>query len=373
MGYGKSPTIDQQTALLKSSGLRDSLVTDRRKTMGLLAIAFTVVILLEYATPSAYVFGYLYTGPIVLACFRLRRPTAYMVILAACVSTLLNLVVPQMVIGDLPVVANRTITVLVLVVTGWLSDRNQRNKVAIAQQRVEIQAQQKLADVRANFVATLTHDLKTPLLGAIDALQSLQQQQFGPISPEQHQVFGMMHRSQTSMLRMVEMLLDIYRNDSEGLDLECQLFDLRALTTEVLSQLAPFAANRHIELVLHPMNESDSPEAWVQGDPLQLQRVLNNLVINGINHAPRNSTVAVQLSVQAAHVTVQVLDSGPGIDPDDAARLFEQFYQGRAEQQTCGSGLGLYLSRQIIEAHGGNIWARNRSPHGAAFGFKLRR
>jgi two-component system, NarL family, sensor kinase len=342
-----------------------------RQALWILAIAFTIVILLEYATPPVYVFGYLYTGPIVLACFRLQRRAALMVTLLASALTLLNLVVPQVMVGELPVVANRIITVMALMVTGWLSDRNQRHKAAITQQQAALQAQQQLADIRENFVATLTHDLKTPLLGAIQTLKSLQQGQFGAILPAQKQVFEIMTRSQTSTLQMVEMLLDIYRNDAEGLELNRQPLNLVDLTADVISRLTPLATERRVHLSLQQVHSNFRQALWVAGDPLQLQRVLDNLITNGINHAPRGTPVEVHLSTRGNQAVVQVLDSGQGIMPEEVTHLFERFYQGHSERQAKGAGLGLYLSRQIIEAHGGTIWAENRAAQGALFGFKL--
>lgn len=339
----------------------------------ILAVAFAVVIILEYATPSAYVFGYLYTGPIVYASFRLQRRATLVVILIASALTLLNLVVPEGVLAQFPIVANRTITVMALGVTGWLSDRYQRSKVAIAQQRAELQAQQKLADIRENFVATLTHDLKTPLLGAIQTLKSLQQEQFGKILPEQQQVFDIMTRSQTSTLQMVEMLLDIYRNDAEGLELHCQPLNLADLITEEVSRLTPIAANRRVHLSVQQVNSNFQQALWVNGDSLQLQRVLDNLITNGINHSPRGSPVDIQMEAQGDQAVIQILDRGQGIQPEESGRLFERFYQGHTQRQAKGSGLGLYLSRQIVEAHGGTIWAKNRPSQGAIFGFKLHR
>jgi len=344
-----------------------------QKTAWILALIFAIVIALEYSTPSAYVFGYLYIGPIVFSSVRLQRQGLLVVILVASTLTLLNLVVPQVVLTELPIVANRTITMMALIVTGWLSDRNQRYESAIAQQRAELQAQQKLADIRENFVATLTHDLKTPLLGAIQTLESLQQEQFGKILPEQQQVFAVMMRSQSSTLQMVEMLLDIYRNDAEGLELNYQSLNLVDLVTEVMSQLTAIAANRQVSLSLQQVTANFRQTLWSEGDPLQLQRVLNNLITNGINHSPRGSSVEIQMAVQGNLAVVQILDEGQGIQPEEAGRLFEQFYQGHTQRQAKGSGLGLYLSRQIIEAHGGIIWAANRTPQGAAFGFKLHR
>jgi two-component system NarL family sensor kinase len=110
---------------------------------------------------------------------------------------------------------------------------------------------------------------------------------------------------------------------------------------------------------------------WVNGDALQLQRVFSNLLINGINHSPRGGKVEVVLESDSAYHWVKVIDDGPGITGNELPHLFERFYQGHSDRLAVGSGLGLYLSRQIIEAHGGTIWAENRTPHGALFGFGL--
>ncbi len=81
--------------------------------------------------------------------------------------------------------------------------------------------------------------------------------------------------------------------------------------------------------------------------------------------------MGVVLEAQASHQVVKILDTGAGIQPEQFSHLFERFYQGHSDRQAKGSGLGLYLSRQIIEAHKGIIWAENRVPTGAIFAFKL--
>lgn len=109
----------------------------------------------------------------------------------------------------------------------------------------------------------------------------------------------------------------------------------------------------------------------MKGDALQLQRVLINLLVNAINHSPRNGRVTVVLEPQNTYQVVKILDTGAGIQPEQFSHLFERFYQGHSQRQTKGTGLGLYLSRQIIAAHGGIIWAENLLPVGAMFAFKL--
>jgi two-component system, NarL family, sensor kinase len=168
---------------------------ERGETYGLIAIAFAIVIVLEYMTPPEYVFGYLYTGMILLADYRLSRGAVLGITLAATGLTLLNLFVPGGEMINSPTLANRLIAVLALVVTGWLSDRNHRNEEAIAYTQAQLRSQEQLATMREDFVSTLTHDLKTPLLGAIETLKYFQNEQFGEITPMQAKVLQTMARS----------------------------------------------------------------------------------------------------------------------------------------------------------------------------------
>ncbi len=341
------------------------------KTCFLIAGIFAIVMVLEYATPSDYVFGYLYTGPILLANPRLNRLATFCVTLLASGLTLLNIVFPTVELTNPATVANRLIAVLSLVVTGILSDRTRRYEEAIAQQKAQLKAQEQLASLREDFVSTLTHDLKTPVLGAIETLKSFQQEQFGVVTAVQQDVLGMMTRSHKSTLQLVETLLDVYRNDTQGLKLTIFPVNLVPLAEEVIATLTDLAATRRVYICLG-YGESDFRRSlWVNGDALQLQRVFSNLLINGINHSPRGGKVEVVLESDSAYHLVKVIDNGPGITSNELPHLFERFYQGHSDRQAKGSGLGLYLTRQIIEAHSGTIWAENRTPHGAVFGFRL--
>jgi two-component system NarL family sensor kinase len=108
---------------------------------------------------------------------------------------------------------------------------------------------------------------------------------------------------------------------------------------------------------------------WINGDALQLGRVFTNLLINAINHTPRGGTVEIIVTEDGGDQVVKVVDSGSGITEEELPHLFQRFYQGNGDRHFSGSGLGLYLSRQIIEAHGGKIWAENYPPRGAVFAF----
>ncbi|TAG43661.1 MAG: sensor histidine kinase [Oscillatoriales cyanobacterium] len=336
-----------------------------------IAILFAIVIALEFTTPSEYLFGYLYTGPILLANSRLSRLGKLQITLLAAALTLLNLFVPYGETIALATVANRAIAVMALGVTGYLSDRTQQYQEAIALAKAQLQSQQQLASIREDFVSTLSHDLKTPMLGAIETIKAFQGANFGEVTTSQQKVLETMARSQKMSLQLVETLLDVYRNDAEGLKLQLAPVNLAALAEEVIATLIHLSAARRVYISIS-YGESDFRRSlWVNGDEVQLQRVFVNLLTNAINHSPRGGKVEIVMESYATDQVVKVIDSGLGITSDELPHLFERFYQGNGDRQAKGSGLGLYLSRQIIDAHGGIIWAENKLPLGALFGFRL--
>lgn len=345
----------------------------------LIIITFMVVILLEYSTPSEYVFGYLYTGTILLANYNSNSKTIWRVTFMSIALTIFNLFFPSFEPHSPATVANRSIAVVALAVTGWLSIRNRYYEEAVAHSQAQLRTQEQLATLREDFVSTLTHDLKTPLLGAIETIKAFQNEQFGKITPAQAKVLTMMSNSHRTSLELVQTLLDVYRNDTEEIQLKREAVDLSAIASEVIANLTNLATARQVFIVLTHGESNFRSRFIVNGDGIQLQRVFNNLIVNGINHSPRNGRVEVRLVSDGEFHVIKVIDGGRGVTATELPHLFERFYQGGNDLSTSsfssrastGSGLGLYLARQIINAHGGTIWAKNHSSQGAMFCFRL--
>lgn len=260
---------------------------------------------------------------------------------------------------------------MALILTAWLSDRNCFYQAEIVRQQTRIETQEQLARIRQDFVSTLTHDLKTPILGAISTLKALNLGHFGGVTEAQQKVFEMMIHSPESTLQLVEMVLDIYRNDTEGITLKCSPVNLTTLIENLIATLTDLAQSRQVNINLNFGSSNLYRPLWVYGDTLQLQRVFSNLLVNAINHSTRGSKVEVVLVSLGRTQQVLIFDQGLGIPEAELPQLFERFYQGHSNRQAKGVGLGLYLSRQIVNAHHGRIWAENRVPQGALFGCEL--
>ncbi len=348
-----------------------ALIQSYSSRQWLIVAIFILVVILEYSTPPIYVFGYLYIGAVLLANSRLSQQTTVWVITGAIAFTTLNLVIPGVETITLPTIANRLIVVLALIITGWLSNRNRSYEEAIARQKMQILAQEKTASLKEDFASTLTHDLRTPLLGAIETLKAFESEKFGGVTPNQHKVLQVMRRSHQNTLDLVQTLLDVYRNDTQGLQLRCSSIDLVAVAESAISTLIDLALTRQVYIHLGFADSEFRCLAMVNGDALQLQRVFVNLIANGINHSLRGGKIEVVLIANGINHTVKIIDQGQGITEEELPLLFERFYQGHTNRQAKGAGLGLYLSRQIIEAHGGKIWAERRKSGGAIFGFSI--
>jgi signal transduction histidine kinase len=226
--------------------------------------------------------------------------------------------------------------------------------------------------LRDDFVATLTHDLRTPLLATIQTLGFLMEGVMGPLTDQQTPVLSMMKDSHETLLSLVNTLLDVYRYESGKQRLIFDTVDLSALVKRVVDSLQSLADAKNQTITLHDMGELSHP-VTVWADATELRRVLTNLLGNAIKFTPERGKIDVAIRLKQGQAHVKVQDNGPGIPPEDVATLFERFAQGTRLHRVSGSGLGLFLSQQIAKAHGGQILIESEIARGSIFTLVLPR
>ncbi|MCW5318717.1 response regulator [Nostoc sp. KVJ3] len=221
-----------------------------------------------------------------------------------------------------------------------------------------------LSQRREDFVTRLTHDLRTPLIAADQFLKLLQRGVFGNTLSAMRESLEQMAQSNQTLLSMVDTLLEVYQYEAGGKTLDFFVVDLWELCQQVVQELMPLADVKHLTLKAVLTKGTEASLVRVRGDRLELRRLLTNLVGNAIRFSDAGS-VEVRLNSTVQGVTIEVEDTGIGMNPEEQLLLFDRFRQGKHQRR--GNGLGLYLSRQIVEAHQGNISVSSTVGKGSIF------
>lgn len=244
-------------------------------------------------------------------------------------------------------------------------DETEINYVGVVR---NVSLQKEMDRLRDDFIATLTHDLRTPLLAAIQTLQFFLDGSLGELGDRQKTLLDTMKKSNEDMLGLVNALLEVYKYESGKLNLCKTTFDLKHFLEDCVAQVQALADKKEIDLSL--MYE-DSENAEITADRNELRRVILNLCGNALNHTKQGGTIEVSALNKEGDLILNVKDNGIGIPQEDLKKLFKRFSQGTSQKRSAGTGLGLYLSRQIIEAHNGRIWAESVVSKGSVFSFMI--
>ena len=177
-----------------------------------------------------------------------------------------------------------------------------------------------------------------------------------------------MIQSNEDLLGLVNALLEVYRFESGKLSLCKTEFNLKDLVQQCYDELVPLSKKKDIAFNLH----LDFDEGLiVEADRAEIKRVITNLCGNALNYTNKGGTIDIHVKSQAGDILFSVIDNGNGIPKEDIPHLFKRFSQGTSKKRSTGTGLGLYLSRQIVEAHGGKIWVESKVNQGSEFSFLL--
>ncbi|HKC63659.1 MAG TPA: ATP-binding protein [Pyrinomonadaceae bacterium] len=227
----------------------------------------------------------------------------------------------------------------------------------------------ELAELREEFLALTTHDLRSPLTVISGVISFFTSGRLGELSPEQKNMVSMMERNTRNLIELVNDLLDASKLESGTMRLDVTSFDLRGLLDELRETMEPLAKEKGIELV--ETIPSDLPQ--VEADRAKIRRVLQNLLSNALKFTPKGGRVEFSAEQMDGRVSVKVSDTGVGIAPEDVDRLFDKYEQARsrATRGEKGTGLGLYITKQLVELHGSEIKVESEVGKGSTFSFTL--
>ena len=209
-----------------------------------------------------------------------------------------------------------------------------------------------MSRLREEFVAAVSHELRTPLTSIIGYLDLLEDDAAGRLTDHQQMYLTIVQRNAGRLNELVGDLLLVAETGSGELALDVREADLDALAADSVESARPIADAKEIELTL-----SLGATRRIQGDSFRLEQMMDNLLSNAIKFTPVGGRIVVRTAFEDGQVVFEVTDSGPGISAADQAQLFERFFRTRSavDQAIRGTGLGLTITKEIVDAHHGSI------------------
>ncbi len=223
----------------------------------------------------------------------------------------------------------------------------------------------EIEQMRSDILSTIAHELRTPLTAVRTSVGLLLDPAVDPSQAQQQALLETIDRNASRMQRVVGDILDLARFRAGRVQLQLRRFDATALARSAIDSVAPIAEARRQTIAL------DAPDGTVPvfGDFRRLEQALVNLLSNADKYSPDGMPIRLTVAASDDEVSWSVADEGPGIAPEDQARLFERFFVARRDggEGSAGIGLGLPITLLIVQAHGGRIDVESRLGHGSTF------
>jgi signal transduction histidine kinase len=221
---------------------------------------------------------------------------------------------------------------------------------------------------KSEFLANMSHELRTPLNAIIGFSQVLRERMFGEVNDKQQEYLDDILASGNHLLALINDILDLSKVEAGQVALEVAPFSLRDALERGIVMVRERALKDDVEVTLSANGDVD----MVTGDKRRISQVIFNLLTNAVKFTPARGAVNVRASHSDGEIRVSIADTGPGIAVADHERIFEEFQQTEAGvEQREGTGLGLALSRRLVELHGGRIWVESELGRGSTFVFTL--
>jgi len=225
---------------------------------------------------------------------------------------------------------------------------------------------------QADFVSMVTHQIRTPLAGIKWTLSMLLNEELGPINKDQKEWILQAFKSNEEVVQLIDEILTAFRLDNDGLEIHRRETDLVNLFEEIIDHVGMVAKHQNVEVVFKDKGKEVEPIAV---DSEKIGIVFRNLLENAVRYSRKGGKVTVDIIEQEGQLKVSVEDNGIGIRKEDRGNIFKRFFRAKNafKVHKDGTGLGLYISKSIVEKHGGQIWFESEEGKGTTFYFTLPR
>ena len=225
---------------------------------------------------------------------------------------------------------------------------------------------------KTQILSTVTHELKTPLTSILSRVDRmlLQREKVGPLNERQHKYLETVQQNTRQLKALIDVVLDVSRVESGNFELDLIELDVRQEIEDVVRSMQDQISEQRTEVVLNV--PSNLPR--VKADRLRFSQVIGNLLSNAGKYSPAGATTTITAKeIEAGLVQIDVSDTGVGISKANQPRLFSKFFRvdNSSTREVSGTGLGLFITKYTIEAHGGRIWVESEEGKGSTFSVTL--
>ena len=230
----------------------------------------------------------------------------------------------------------------------------------------KIEALKEIEQLKEYFVATLTHDLKVPIIAEKNMLHFLLDNRFGDLTEKQREAVIHLQNSNKELIELVEIILETYKLNETNIVLNKEKVDITDLLSTVIEEMKPIA-----DANAQTIEFSSSYDGFISVDKFYIKRVLKNIILNGLSYTDTNGKLDICIEESGDMININITNYGKYINEDEIEHIFDKYYSSAKKFRKIGTGLGLYLSNKIIYAHEGRIEVKSQKDSKTTFSILL--
>lgn len=249
-----------------------------------------------------------------------------------------------------------------------LADREAMIKEYQNELNKKIDGLQEIEQLKEDFVATLTHDLKVPIMAEKNMLSFLMEEKFGKLNEQQKEAVFHLKNSNQELVELVEIILETYKLNETKINLVKEKICVNDLLKDTIEEMKPISDSDDIQVNFFTEFDGD-----VELDKFYIKRALKNLILNAISFSEPGSKIDTAVCIDEKNVYIKITNYGKGIKKEEVKHVFDKYYTTAKKFRKVGTGLGLYLSNKIVKSHKGRIMVESEKDNWTTFAIVLPR
>ena len=215
-----------------------------------------------------------------------------------------------------------------------------------------IKQEKEIRKLKEDITATLTHDMKVPVIAELNSIEYLLQGHFGELTDKQKEALNLMKISNQELKELIENILEAYKMEQKEIKLNISSIYINTFIEKTIKEMQPISLEKDINIVT---NLNETIDFNINIDEFQIKRIIKNLLQNAITHSTKNSKITVNTKKEETTLYINVINEGTTISEEEINLIFKKYYSGQSKFRKLGTGLGLYLSKKIAQAHKGDL------------------